>query len=471
MKKIKLIKYLTLPLIMLISVFAGLFTGMDNQSVKAESSEYSDVLADLQKDKDFNADKYQWVPDDYSLEVIQIAESVNKELFVYVYQPSFQMGIRASSINISRQGNNTNELKFQNYKLTYINSYGVLFKYKVDNFTVGGSSIRYYNISSILRPFYHLVDEPLKNGVTVSEVPYEVGQIWTVQTVNGEIEYSMTTSETITITEKYVGYVEYSDGVNVGWAVTESQTMAHFVAFDTDKQIDKLLEADVTFTEQAVNCKYCGNVMHINHGYKSRFDYEYGEVVEREPLTLTFRDLGTNNKGDKTWYRIRSTDEFIRDENNKDYHLKTSGNIGKTKWVLSFYETPISYKLDNAWLPLINGFASLFVGDTDIKYTTVSDVMILRLKFETDGQVYNLGVVDNKMTGNGESENEREKSAVGKAVSNIGDFFKKIGNWFKKFFNSIPVWAHILIGLGVVIVVIVVVKLIVWIVGKIRGNK
>ena len=34
--------------------------------------------------------------------------------------------------------------------------------------------------------------------------------------------------------------------------------------------------------------------------------------------------------------------------------------------------------------------------------------MILRLKFETDGVTYNLGVIDNKQTGSGEPINEEE---------------------------------------------------------------
>ena len=40
--------------------------------------------------------------------------------------------------------------------------------------------------------------------------------------------------------------------------------------------------------------------------------------------------------------------------------------------------------------------------------TIVSDVIILRLKFETDGKIYNLGVIDNKQTGDGIPDNERK---------------------------------------------------------------
>ena len=55
---------------------------------RAESITYSGVMEDLKKDTSFNPGNYPTKADDYSLQIIQLAESVNKELFVYVYQPS-----------------------------------------------------------------------------------------------------------------------------------------------------------------------------------------------------------------------------------------------------------------------------------------------------------------------------------------------------------------------------------------------
>ena len=53
-----------------------------------EQIPYTNVMEDLEKDNSFKLEDYPAVEDDYSLQVIQIAESVNGELFVYVYQPS-----------------------------------------------------------------------------------------------------------------------------------------------------------------------------------------------------------------------------------------------------------------------------------------------------------------------------------------------------------------------------------------------
>ena len=49
---------------------------------------YTDVLDDLQNDENFNPNDYSIIADDYSLQVINLAESNDKEVFVYVYQPS-----------------------------------------------------------------------------------------------------------------------------------------------------------------------------------------------------------------------------------------------------------------------------------------------------------------------------------------------------------------------------------------------
>lgn len=54
---------------------------------------YSGVLDDLKKDSSFDESFYPVVANDYSLQMIQIAESVNGELFLYVYQPSGQAKI------------------------------------------------------------------------------------------------------------------------------------------------------------------------------------------------------------------------------------------------------------------------------------------------------------------------------------------------------------------------------------------
>ena len=70
-------------------------------------------------------------------------------------------------------------------------------------------------------------------------------------------------------------------------------------------------------------------------------------------------------------------------------------NLSDKQWVLRFWETEYTHTWNTS------GY--------DAFYTTiVSDVSLLRLKFESAGKVYNLGVVANVITGDGLPDNEPE---------------------------------------------------------------
>lgn len=377
----------------------------------------SNVLDDLRKDSSFDVEKYPIVKSDSSLNVIQIAESTDGELLIYVYQPGAPaFDYKAKSINIAREPDNSINLDFKNYLLTYLNSTGVFYKYKVTGLKINSDAVRYYNISTILRPFDRYLDMN-ENNNTVSEIPYTVGQYWTVTGKGNDVNYLMTTSEFITIQNKYVGYVNYTDGVNIKWnGTTSGSTDAHFVAFSTDKKIDKLLSVKLTFNEQQIDCKYCCNIAHaVTHGYKTYFDVTKGKTVSKEKI-VKYTEKGGNGGGGNiihadpyAWYRIRTTSEFLADENNKDYTLTkgTSDDVKTTQWVLSFTETQrYSKSNENDVWQIFNPIGALFVGDIDIQYKTVSDVMLLQMEFEKDGKTFKLGIVDNKQTGNPAPGNE-----------------------------------------------------------------
>ena len=105
-----------------VAVLCTVFTAVQTPVIaKAESIKYSGVLDDLKKDTSFDPGNYPSKADDYSLQIIQLAKSVNKELFVYVYQPSGKAkNFKASSINISTTINDS--ISYHNYKLELLNS-------------------------------------------------------------------------------------------------------------------------------------------------------------------------------------------------------------------------------------------------------------------------------------------------------------------------------------------------------------
>ena len=367
---------------------------------RAESITYSGVMEDLKKDTSFKPENYPSKTNDYSLQVIQLAESVNKELFVYVYQPSGKTkNFKASSINISTTINDN--ISYLNYKLELLSSDGVFYKYKVKGLTVKDDKVRYYAMSSIYRPFDERIDKQASGGNTVTEVNYAVNKQYAFGSINGKPYVNCVDIETIVVTDKFVGFVRYKDGFKLYVGACDS----HFVAFNTDKPIDKLLEADVYYTTQSYDWSSVPFVG-VNETFGDKADkYAYLKYTDKVEHTGGGLFAGTYK-----WDRIQTIDDFIKGENRENiYHgavldVKTSSKLtdealtelkGK-KWVLRFAET--SYSL--------SGYST--TGSTFESYTLVGDVTILRLKFETDGITYNLGVIDNKQTGGKEPSNETD---------------------------------------------------------------
>lgn len=344
------------------------------------SERYTNVMDDLQKDEKFNTDDYPAVKDDYSLKVIQIAESSAKELFVYVYQPADETrDLIATSINISTGIGD--ELNYWNYELRLLSTNGVFDKYLVKDFKVSTDEERTYDISNIYRAWNKGIDEATGNDNTISEVGYKVGQQWTAKTVNCQVLYTYFFVETVKITEKVLGYIYYPDGF---FLTFEKMTDSHFVAFDTDFDIGRLFEVDLVFSYYQETWTYgvLGGPYHSITPSK--------ETIYK---TISYTDKGSNSpdgifKNNKyTWNRIESCSSFM--ESLADDEIKyTKGSkdlLSNQKWVLRYWETTRSQSSSSD-----GSFTSVSTG--------VSDLSLLRLKFETNGVVYNLGAVDNKMS-------------------------------------------------------------------------
>lgn len=417
-------------LLVLITLITLMTSGI---KVYAAETLYTSALEDLQRDSSFDFEAYPVDDKDYSLNVIQIAESSDGELFVYVYQPcARKYDLRASSINIARKPNDSINLHYDNYKLTFLNSAGVFYKYKAEEFEILESIIRHYNISNILRPFERLLDDPAENDNNINEVANVVGQLWTVTTgADNKISYSCIDSEVIKITQKYVGFLNLLDGASVDWntSITATSTLRNFVAFSTDHQIDDLRQVELKYSLQDISCNVClfKDGLCGKHNQYERYNIRKGEVVPQKPVIINADETESNNKhglyGHKyTWKKIISTEDFFKDDANKGYKLNngSEAEFKKTQWVLSFYSDKHTVKNSNA-----------FDFHADESYKAVSEVIILRLMFETAGTPYNLGVVDNKQTGSGNQANIPEEIDI------------------------IPWWVWLLIAVGVVAVVLI----------------
>ena len=365
---------------------------------RAESITYSGVMEDLKKDASFKPENYPTKADDYSLQIIQLAESSDKELFVYVYQPSGKTkDFKASSINISTTINDS--ISYLNYKLELLNSNGVFYKYKVKGLTVKDESVRYYAISSIYRPFDESIDKQASGGNTITEVNYAVNKQYCFGEINGKPYVNCVDIETIVVTDKFVGFVRYPDGFKLYIGACDS----HFVAFNTNKPMDKLLEADVYYTTQEYSSSWAAFVGE-NETFGDKADkYAYLKYTDKVEHTGGGLFAGTYK-----WDRIQTVDDFIKNEDREQIFsgavidVKISSKLtdaalnelkGK-KWVLRFAETDYTFWSGQG---TYGSFSTL-----------VGDVTILRLKFETDGITYNLGVIDNKQSGSKDPSNETD---------------------------------------------------------------
>ncbi len=358
-----------------------------NSSIDGDG--YSGVMADLMANDNFRVSDYL-SPVRGSVDVVTVAENVDNGLFVYVYEPSY-MQLDFVSINISMVDKSQTK-DFKNYKLTLIDRQSSFCKFLVNDLVVGEP--HRYEISSIFRGWVDGVDDSASGGNVVNEISYPISKIFTF--IDGQLKVEDV--EYIQITDKYVGFVRYYGGTTL---FSTNECDSHFVAFSTDKKIDRLIEADVYFQTQKYQYVFSGNVSSGSFQGSPIDNYSY--MTENDEVFYNGTGLW---KHSYKWSRIQTAKEFIDSQEFENvyqgaifeqkaiYNMTEESKkiIEDKQWVLRFYESVYGENyLANGW------------SETS---TRVFNVSILRLKFETDGKTYDLGVVDNKQTGSETPDNE-----------------------------------------------------------------
>lgn len=432
MRKKNFLKTIIAVIMLLVCFFPANFklSNLIVNAVEDNRSVYSKVLDDLKIDENFKVDDYPDIDNDYSLQVIQVAETKGGELLIYVYQPSAKtLQLPATKITISQTI--LNNYSPQVYDLTLLNSDGVFQKYRVDGLELIKDMVRYYEISEIFRAWNGDIDTvPVGDNVTTNKA-YSVAQRWTAVTLGGEVYYNCEVTEVVEITNMFVGFVEYPAGQNfMTWLYRmDKACQSHFIAFSTDHEIDELLEADVIFTHQ--------ERFYLN-GSSVSSDNTFKNPVT-ETITLNHTDETTVDVDTKfthrkySWKNIQTPTEFFNSVEGKKVYEKGLINVtGKTtlvendkniinnmQYVLRFYESEFSEETTG------------ISGITFTKETSVTDVAILRLKFKYQGKTYNLGVVGDMQTSSGKS-------------SSITDWSVELDKTFEK----------ILLVIGIIVVLV-----------------
>lgn len=370
----------------LLSVFSPISANAD-MFISSTVDTYT-VIQDFSQAENFDMAKYPAVTGDYSLSLIQIAESEKGQLYVYVYRPS-GAGAKnyATEIRLEMPVDGV-ETSPADYKLQLLSTSGTLDKYVVSGVSVRSDAVRYYSVVQLARAFDSTIDQAPEGDNTASTVAYSVGQTWKAETSGESVTYAMKYEDVVLITDKYVGFVRYKNEENIFGRACDS----HFVAFATDRDIDELLQARVYYCFQDVVREY--NSAIIN---ESPYTYTYGEMTESEILlsadnrmTVTTGGLFKNTF---EWDEIQTVPEFL--DGGEDYHLTKEAQkpFDGMQFVLRFCGT--DYKMTGA--TTLQYFKE--------EYTSVSDVTILELTFMTDGETYDMAAVDNKQSGSGQPIN------------------------------------------------------------------
>ncbi len=383
-------------------------------SAEENVSEYSDVMSDLEADESFRSEKYPAAANDYSLEIIRLAESSDGELFVYVYQPA---GLDlARSINLCRSVLPNMSDGYAVKYLRLVDSDGVFFKYIVAGVTVKDDILRYYNISSISRPYVE-ADEDYADRSPSERKSFSVAQLWTFCTFDGSVQCKVEYQEVITVTDKYVGYVEYDEGFKL-FDTTYDKCHSFFIAFNTDIPMEKVINARVHYGIQNYEYNYYPGSVTRDYGEKT-----YHDVYLKNTDTAQYVTTGWNGTTYE-WNRISTISEFVESVEFENvykegvFQNETTSKIDEEginklegcEYVLRFLETEYSI-LSNSQIVLI-------------EKSIVSEVSILELTYMVAGETYTRGVVDNFEDSDDEPINDFE--------TNVGlndDLFGDVEGW------------------------------------------
>ncbi len=454
-----------LPVTVILCLIA-VFLIPTSAGVAFADSVYSDALEDLQVDKNFNIDDYPISQTDFSLKLIQLAESKANELLAYVYQPSAgKFGVLAKKIRIFVSDS------YQDFNLTYLTNHGQFYKYKVDGYVTDVTSTvcREYSVVQLMRSADErcgdkLVDE---NNNKISFIPYPVGYKFSVTTKDNVVYYGKSKSDYSVVTDKYCGQLQFNNPINkLYWLTGASGAgMLHFIAFNgvgiinedgssREIQIEELQEADVAYTLVCHEMLESYQAEVLQGGI-------YNKDISEERITKTL-DATTSDSyqagifaHEYSWKEIMTVEDFINDVVDNDSSFFNSklapasvDEIRDKQFVLILCVTEITHlhTSGDSGAPLHIPFETT----KDTRYY-VNDETILRLQFETQGKVYNLGTVDNYQTGDGVPDNTEDYGFNDEWWKNL---LAEIEEWIKIF--------AIIVGVVILVVLAVFVAPFIW---------
>lgn len=373
--------------------------------VKAVGSS-SNVMDDLTKDVDFTAEDFpeltvakieemngdlNLLNDQQMIEVIQIAESDEHNLYVYVYQPTdAELELTATSILMSDEFSfDGQDLDPHLYDLRLVSTSGVFDKYLVLDYTVSEETIRYYNLVTIYREFSFAIDELVHGALPDgAEIGVEVGQQWSASSENDTVVYNMATFETMEVDVVFPGSIRLDDGFEFfpSFGGNYDDYDVWFICFNIkDYIVEKIVDAKLSYKKR-LTYNYVFNPYGQSQGVVPQEDWSNEIEVRLTSLeTVSVEGDGLFAKKYK-WNRILSSSDFVDKLEKQNVAISNEDKtlLQQSQWVFTFLET--EYKLHD------------YSTQKYQEYTELSDVTVMTIHFlDILGRKYNLGVVSDRV--------------------------------------------------------------------------
>lgn len=448
-------------ILIIISVLTMVFTPL---TAFASATKKSNVIDDLSADSSFDVADYPLMsydafnavntddnPDNNLdfIQVIQIAESEDNELFVYTYQPLNNVSdITATSINIATEESALKDMavkndmtNFKKYELECVSSEGSLKKYLVKDFEVGNGYYRYYCISEIERPFDTLLDEKISDTTITDSKAHAVAQAWCCYYYDNTLQYEMVTLDVVEIEPTHTGEVLYEDGVTWGSLVgVDTMCESHYISFNvTNYDVDKIIDASLVYKYReysTVHTIESGIVPTLQSWFGGKdsertvTSYPNGTDYKTEPLDIHEKDEMTyEGKGlfakEYSWNRIMTGTAFVEkfEDQGGEWNETIKETVKNSQYVFAFCETPLE-TWQTSSTSGDGGLGSTTTYISTAKGTEIAKVDILRLKFVSNGVTYNLGVVGDTTSSDGKADGVADDLEID--MSFFNETFEKI---------------------------------------------
>ena len=385
-----------------ISVFAFLFFSLLYTFSFSIGFVYADtvtrdtsVMEDLSKDDSFDKSDYPSLSltqfkkvntndnkadDIKEIYVIQIAEGISDELFIYTFEPiSASLPLNASRIGFSCKLSTDGKTNDVNYKeLELISREGVYAKYKVKDFSVSSKLQRYYFITCVYfkpTPEYFDLFPDLNSQIAFRSCL--VAQQWCAYDENDKVKYEMNTFDVVEYEVDFAGSIYLQGGFDLANILGHWENCDLWILSFSSKnyKIDYLYDADLVFYQTEVIQSLNGQPP-----LKSEPIRTVARLSTLEPEFATGSYVsGKWIERKYEWKTIYSSSDFLLTDYGKSLSDEDKLAVSSSDFVFCFTATPRET------------YGTLF--DMSFVRYDITDVSIIRLHFLSMGRVYDLDAV------------------------------------------------------------------------------